>query len=63
MFLEWQRKCTSIGCSLKKPFLLKFSKETEEGTGYSEAFENNKMKKKLTILRLPDFFPFDKRDI
>lgn len=51
-----KRKSTSTGCSLKKSFLLKFSKETEQGTDYSKAFESNKMNFFKTILRLPDFF-------
>lgn len=62
VFLEWQRKSTSTGCSLNEPFLLKFSKKTEQGTDYSEAFENNKMKKKFNNLQTARYFPFDRRD-
>ena len=50
------KKITSTGHSLKKPFLLKFSKEAEQGTDSSEAFENNKMKK-INNPQTARFFP------
>lgn len=41
--MEKKKKCTSTGCSLKRPFSWSSNKETEQGTDYSEAFESNKM--------------------